>query len=151
MSRIDLRLDYWPMVITVLPEEVTEAALVPYFNSFLSSVLGKREKFVSVVDAMAVSHAPSARVRQRIAEWEDLHMDLGVQYNLGIAIATSSVLVRGAMTAIHWVVPPRVPTTFEPTVSDAVDWAVKRLEHEGIRLPPLVRAYGAKSAAAGGR
>ena len=109
MAGIELRTDYWPIVITVLPEDVVEADLTAYFDRFMKEAIGRRQIFASVVDAMATKHAPSARVRQKVAEWEKEHFDIGTRYNAGIAIATSSMLIRGAMTAINWLVPPAGP------------------------------------------
>lgn len=130
----------WPIVLTTVTGDIDEDRLRVYFDEFMRRVLSRGELFASIVDARNLDTAPSARVRRLIAEWETQHGAAGEKVNVGIAIVTSSALVRGAMTAIQWISPPRVPTTYEAKLDGAIQWAHARLAERGVRPNPQIRA-----------
>lgn len=132
MNRITLKTSDWPIVLTTVEGDIDESNLVPYFAEFQSRVLARAQLFSSIVDATRITSAPSARVRRLIADWEVEHGAVGERYNVGVAIVTTSALVRGAMTAIQWISPPRVPTTYEATMPAAIAWAHGHLRQRGV-------------------
>jgi hypothetical protein len=138
---VDLDLSLWPMVMTTLDKEVEEEALRIYLERYVEEVLGRGEIFVSMVDLMGVTHAPSARVRQMVAQWTKDNDEVGTPLALGYAVATSSAFVRGGMTAIHWLNPPKVPTKFVASRSLAVRWAIERMEEQRVPVRPAIHRY----------
>ena len=132
MGSILLRTQNWPLVITTLTGELEEAPLRKYLGEFTAHVLGRGQLFASVVDARNVSAAPSARLRKIIADWELAHGAVGGTLNVGIVIVTTSALVRGAMTAVHWISPPLVPTKYEAKLEAGLAWAWARLKERGV-------------------
>jgi len=134
MGGITLELKRWPVVLTTIVGEVVEQELDAYLSDFTRLVLGKRLPFVSIVDVTRVYSVPSARVRQRVGAWQKENSDLGNRYSRGVVILTSSIIVRGAMTAINWVSPPRIPTVYEESLSAALEWARHRLSD--VEEPP---------------
>lgn len=104
-------------------EEETSA----YLADFLTRVVARDQPFVSLVDARRLTSAPSAKVRRTIADWENLNAERGSRFNRGVVVVTESALVRGAMTALQWLSPPRVPTTYEATIEAGESWARARL------------------------
>lgn len=117
----------WPIVITTIDESMDEVETEAYLTAFLSDVVGRNRPFVSIVDARAMRQAPSAKVRRIIADWEERNAATGARYNRGIAFVTESALIRGAMTALHWISPPKTPTTFEASMEAARRFASTRL------------------------
>jgi hypothetical protein len=138
---VDLDLSLWPMPMTTLDTEIREDELRAYLDEYVRDVLGRGEIFVSVVDLMGVTHAPSARVSQMVAQWTKDNDEVGSPLALGYAVATSSALVRGGMTAIHWLNPPRVPTKFVASRALAVRWAVERMEAEQLPVHQPIYRY----------
>lgn len=114
------------MVTTIL-ESMDEAETAAYLDEFIEKVVLRKSPFVSIVDARKMNRAPSAKVRRMIADWEAQHGDLGTRYNRGVAFVTESALIRGAMTALQWISPPKVPTVYEATMESARLWAGTRL------------------------
>lgn len=117
----------WPFVVTTIVESMDETETTEYLTSFLDQVVNRRTPFVSIVDARRMTRAPSAKVRRMIADWEQANGDLGSRYNRGVAFVTESALIRGAMTALQWISPPRVPTVYEATMESARVWARTQL------------------------
>ncbi len=138
---VELDLSLWPMVVTTLDKEIVEEELRVYLARYVREVLGRGETFVSVVDLMGVTHAPTARVRQLVAQWTKDNDEVGSPLALGYAVATSSAFVRGGMTAIHWLNPPRVPTKFVATRALAVRWAVQRMEESQMLVRQSIYRY----------
>ena len=126
----------WPFVVTTIIESMDEAETADYLAAFINDVVNRRAPFVSIVDARRMTSAPSAKVRRMIADWEQANGDRGSRYNRGVAFVTESALIRGAMTALHWISPPKVPTTYHATMELAKAWARERLASN----EPSVRA-----------
>lgn len=121
----------WPYVVTTIVESMDEVETAEYLDSFLAQVVGRRSAFVSIVDARKMTRAPTAKVRRIIADWETANGDIGARYNRGVAFVTDSALVRGAMTALQWISPPKVSTVYEKSMEAARAWAATRLADEG--------------------
>jgi hypothetical protein len=132
MPGISLDVTGWPIVVTTVGGELLEADLEVYLEDFMNRVVKQGHPFVSVVDATALTVVPNSRVRHRIGAWEVKNASLGERVNRGIAIVTQSSLVRGAMTAVNWMHPPRIPTVYEARLDVALQWARRILaEAEG--------------------
>lgn len=50
-----------------------------------------------------------------------------VQYNQGSAIVVPSAMLRGVMTAVFWMSPPKFPNRAFATRKEAIAWAQERL------------------------
>lgn len=109
----------WPIVVTTLVGTFDETAAEAYLADFVARVLDRHSPFVSIVDTRGANMAPSAKVRRRVAEWEATYGDVGVKYNRCVVYVSDSAIMRGAMTALHWLSPPRVPTFTEATLEEA--------------------------------
>jgi hypothetical protein len=48
-------------------------------------------------------------------------------------------VVRGALTALHWLFPPPTVTVTFGTRLEAYDWCIERLEETGVPVPQSVR------------
>ena len=80
--------------------------------------------------------APNAAWRRRIADASAALPDTSL-----FALVTRAVSARGALTAIHWMRPPRYEFTTHETFASAVRWVeLKRGAEQPILLRLLVRA-----------
>jgi hypothetical protein len=116
----------FPIVVTKLPGEIDDASLADYFHRFEKLVLLRRERFISIVDARPLKGLPNSRIRERIAQWQKEHPE-GETLNQGIAIITSSVLVRGFMAAVGLIYRPVVRTEYVATLEAALEFGEKQL------------------------
>lgn len=136
MSSIVLVTTHWPLVFSRLPERVELATLDAYFERFEREVLARAEPFASVLDMTPLSHLPAARTRQRAVEWSQEFEAAGLLWNRGTALVTPNPIARAVMTSLHWLVPPKIPTTYEPDLPHAIRWAVGRLSAAGLAVGP---------------
>lgn len=144
MSRLTLSIEHWPIVVTTLEDGAADADYERYFQRFESLVLGRGQRFASLVDGSRATAPPSAAQRKMIADWEKAQLDRGVKFNVGVAMALSNPLVRGGLTALHWLFPPPTPTVVLPTFDEAYDWCVGRLAAHDIPTAHLARRVAAR-------
>ena len=123
-------------MITTLAGEVSDDELERYCADFESDVLARRQRFVSLVDTTRMTAAPTARQRRSLADWQIKTQDVGNRYNLGIAMVVSSALIRGAMTAMNWLFPPKVRTEVMSDWAPAVAHLEQVLTSHHMALPP---------------
>jgi hypothetical protein len=140
---------YSPLVLITCPARFEADSTRRVLDAYTREVLHARKTIVLVVDATVISELPSAGVRKAITDWIVPVEELGARYMLGMAMATSNVLARGAMTAINWVVPPKVPMTFVATMREAVSWGVERLSAASIPITPELTRYAESLAGEG--
>ena len=55
-------------------------------------------------------------------------------------VVSSSTLVRGFVTAVTWLYPPKVELVTVDSLEEGFVQARARLERDGTRIPPLLRA-----------
>lgn len=139
MSSLTLTTEYWPILVTRLRDGATDADYARYFRDFPQAAFSSGERFASLVDASTLTEPPSAAQRKAIADWQKTEVTRGVVYNVGIAMVLTSRVVRGALTALHWLFPPPVQTVSVATFDEGYSWCVDALERDGVVLPSLVR------------
>ena len=91
--------------------------------------LGKR--YAMACDALKVRRPVDAHGRKEMAKWLLANRKNLERYCVGAAIAFPSALVRGAMTALHWITPSPMPMHYPATFEEAARWAVEQLEAHG--------------------
>ena len=89
-----------------------------------------------MVDTTGMTAAPTARQRRSLADWQIKTQDIGNRYNLGIAMVVSSALIRGAMTAMNWLFPPKVRTEVLSEWGPAVAHLEQVLASHNMAIPP---------------
>lgn len=141
MSDFTYSTSLFPLVIMTCPSRFEAAEVKSVLERYNRDVFESRRKFAVVIDTMNVSELPTALVRRTITDWMKTSEDLGARYMQGMALASSSAIVRGAMTAVNWVVPPRVPMVYEASLEAAVTWAIAKLDETGVGSTPAMRAY----------
>jgi hypothetical protein len=57
-------------------------------------------------------------------------------YNQGSALLVPNAFVRGIVTAVFWLKPPRFPNECFATIDEARSWAEQQLSAGGVTAPP---------------
>lgn len=141
MDRFHFTTAYRPLVVVTCPARLTTEDTARFLDEYTRDVLDTKLPFVLVIDAMHVAEVPNAAVRRQISEWTTRVEHYGGHVVLGSTAAMRSAVVRGAMTAIHWIVPPKVEFTFHKTLAEAVDAATVMVERAKLPLGASVDAY----------
>ena len=132
--------DCWPLVVSIAPPRIDEAGLKDFFDQH-RVLISRREKYVALTDVSPISEIPTATIRKKVADWTREMDPMVKQYNIGTSIVVSNSLVRGAITAIHWVVPPVQDTAIVATVYEAASFLFGVLEKHHIPVTPAMRQY----------
>ena len=124
----------FPVIYLRLPEQISEDDVSDLYDYLKLNILRKRMSYGVVVDATGLRSVPSAAVRQRLADHEHAVADIESRYNKANAYVIASAVLRGALTAIYWVSPPRYPHAVFPSTDRAEAWVRSKLIEAGIRL-----------------
>lgn len=125
---------HFPLVSTEYPSAMTLGALEPYFADY-ERVLARARPFVSLVDMRPCLEMPDAIVRKHIADWGVRIAAERAKYVLGVAFVVTRPLMRAALTAVHFVAPPRQPTVVVATTDDGIAYLYEKLDAHGIARP----------------
>lgn len=123
-----------PIVLVTFVGTASDAEFDNYLRGMTEQILARREKTVTILDALR-SDQTSAAQRRRQAEWLKSHAEDLRRYSLGTAFVIRSALVRGALTAIFWMQPLDRPHTIVASLEEAETWGRDRLREAGI-VPP---------------
>lgn len=140
--------DLWPFVVSKLPSRIDEAEL-ERFMAIHDGLLARHELYVTLTDCTGITEIPSATVRKRIGDWNKrIEADIR-RFNVATAIVLSNTLVRGALTALHWLAPPPQPTELVARPYDGARYLLTQLEKHDVRVTPAMQRYVDSLASAG--
>ncbi|MBX3245637.1 MAG: hypothetical protein KF901_00500 [Myxococcales bacterium] len=107
----------WPLVRVTYVGAVDDAAFERYLDE-QAALLDRRAPYVILFDARR-SGMPSAKQRQRMAEYmRDRNAEIARYCKKGVFVI-SSPLIRGALTAILWLQPLPFPHDVVATLDEA--------------------------------
>jgi len=129
-----------PLVVSTIYEGYGPADLEPMFEDW-REIFARKERFVALCDLTRVKSMPSAKQRARTGELSKSIEADSIRYSLGSAMVVSNAVARGAMTAIDWINPPKVPQTYVGTVLDGCDWCIGRIREVGLPVPGAIVEY----------
>jgi hypothetical protein len=129
----------WPFVISVIPPQ-PDIAFFELFFAKQMEMLNRKERWVHVVDIRPVVKLPDSKVRFAIAEQTKKIEALSSKYNMGTATIIKSSLVRGILTAIHWLLPPPHPFANVATAQEGVDYLRGCLQKADMVVPSRMTA-----------
>jgi hypothetical protein len=124
----------YPLVVVTFLGGLTDEAFDEYLRQ-MSGLLTRRSKNVTLLDARD-AESPSAKQRQKQAEWLKANREALKEYSLGTAFVISSAMVRGALTAILWMTPMPAAHAVVGTFDEGERWAYDQLMKAGVVLPP---------------
>ena len=130
----------FPVVMLEVRDGATTTELRAMFDVLRAA--GKRgTKHVTMTDSSTVRSMPNATVRRFVAEQQAEVEALYGHLSIGSAVVVGSSVVRGALTAISWITPTKVPQIFTTTRIEALAQCIQWLEGERIAIPEDVRAF----------
>ena len=88
-----------------------------------------------MVDLSALK-TPSAVQRRAFAEHLKRFEAHDVAYNQGSALIAPNAVVKGVLTAVFWLAPPKFPHQAFANEADAARWAQGRLDAQRARPSP---------------
>ena len=93
----------------------------------IDALVAERRRVALGVDFRPLREVPNATQRAELARW----MRGAAERNADVIVATahvvSSALLRGAMTAVHWIQRPVTPQYVATDLADAEAWCRARL------------------------
>ena len=121
-----LDVSQWPRVYVTWPAEAMEDEQFESIVLQMSALLERRQRYVIIHDARrAVRPTPKQRA---FAAARQKHDAEGTRRLLaGVALAVSSPLTAGVVTAINWIAPPPYPLKTFSAMAPAEAWATERL------------------------
>jgi hypothetical protein len=135
----------WPIVLIEFPERrVSDAELhatLDHVELLLGEAAKNREKIFVVTDLTVMREVTPANQRKFTAEWMKRTADLSRAGGVGTATVTPSALVRGIITALHWLQPSPTQSFAVATRHDAMLKGIELLEAGGVLLSPRLIAY----------
>jgi hypothetical protein len=135
----------WPIVVIEFPERrVPDPALrelLARLESLMNDAAKRRERFFVVIDVTSMREIAPASQRRYAGEWNRRLDPLATAVTLGGAAVTPSSILRGIMTAVFWIHPPKRTMYTAATRREAMIKGVQVLERERIPLPPRLATY----------
>jgi hypothetical protein len=127
---------YFPLVIVTWFGEMTEPLARRYFewqDPILERVIAEKTKFAFVADTTRCAR-PSPKMRKLVVELSNAGPSVAA-YALPTYTAIESALVRGAITAMQWVVNIDWRIVPVPTARQGLQKAIAALLAEGVKVP----------------
>jgi hypothetical protein len=101
--------------------------------------LGKQ--YIAVMDCSIAARLTPVQ-RRMYTDWLQDNDQALKECLLGAAFVMPNALVRGALTAIFWVVKLSAPHTVHRTLDGALDWSLARAHECDARMSPQLRREG---------
>jgi hypothetical protein len=112
-----------------LTTEAQLAAVQPVYDR----IYQRKAPFITVSDARFADH--SAAQRRMWAAWLASGMAQDVHNNaVGTVVILDSALLRGALVALNWITPPKIPQDVAADWNEAIVQARGIAEHNGMRV-----------------
>ena len=132
---------FFPLVIVTWFGEMTEPVARRYFawqEPILERIIAEKTKFAFVADTTRCAR-PSPTMRKLVVELSNAGPNVGA-YALPTYTAIESALVRGAITAMQWVVNVDWRIVPVPSARQGIQKAIAALAAEGVKVPPGIDA-----------
>ena len=130
----------FPLVMLEVRDGATTAEVRAMFDALRAA--GKRgTRHVTMTDSSSVRSMPDATARRFVAEQQAEVETLYGHLVIGSTVVVGSGVVKGALTAINWIKPTKVPQVFVTTRLEALTQCIRWLEQEQIIVPADVRGF----------
>jgi len=129
MSKPQFDESRWPILFVQWPQEATSDEIATHFTE-MATYVTRRQRFGVVLDATHGRKMDAGQrdlVRRRLAEVAVM----GKEYLVGVAYVSDSTLVRGALTAIHWLTPKLFESQVFATKEEGFAWIDAQLHAPG--------------------
>lgn len=130
-GRFETDFSQMPLVSVTIPgQRVTDEEILRFIEG-QRQLLARRTKHLVLVDARN-GHVLPATQRKLFGDWLKESEAGTRRYTSGMAIIVDNALVRGALTAVLWVVEPACPTKIVATVDDAITFLIESGEQANV-------------------
>lgn len=134
MKTIDLSL--WPIILVNTPPGFTDVELKAYYDDIAKAMLSRPGPYVNIIDARNAP-TPTASQRKIMADFRAVHQEHIRKYCKGSAFVFESAVMRGIITAIHWLRQPEMPHKSFGSLMEAMNWAKVQLSAAGTSTPDV--------------
>jgi len=118
--------DLMPIYRWTFPSEATDEELRASLRAREDLATRARYATAWVIDMSNITKAPATQ-RRELAEHLKRFHDFGVRWNAGSALIVPSSWLRGLVTAVAWLSPPKFPYQLSPEPIEAERWAKQQL------------------------
>ena len=129
----------FPLVIQRFGRDVTDEDIENMIRQFTVMMHGGR-RYALLVYCDERANVMSARQRRRVSEWYRECAEQVRRINVGTAVVIESALVRGAMTAMNWLIEPVAQQRNVASLHEGIEYCIKSLEAAKIKVPDEVLA-----------
>lgn len=136
MAKLELDTSHWPLLVSTLPARWTSSELDDYFTAFLA-VHDREQPFVHISDISLAEPMSSPDIRKKAATFMASERARSTRLCKGTVQVAPGNVMRGAITAIHWLSPPPYPHAVVATFNQALAWCEQRATEAGLSLPPV--------------
>jgi hypothetical protein len=134
----------WPIIVLEFPEQrfpdADCQAGLDCITQLMRECLRDRQRCTQITDLTRIQQIPNASQRKFAGEWVKHNSELVVAASVGGATVTPSAILRGLVTAVHWIHRPPTPNAFLASKAEAQRYVIKLLEDARVPLPPRVMA-----------
>jgi hypothetical protein len=110
------------------------------------ALMKRGKRYALVVDFPVDVALLRAAERRMVADWWLPRKEQVMRVNAVTVTVLQSALLRGAYTALLWVVQPPNPQKVAGSVAEAIKLCVETLEREGVALPASLDTYRSEAA-----
>ncbi len=119
--RLELNLSRWPVIEVTNPKTFANHEWDELINQIVRVL--KCDLPFAMINDVRVGPPPSAQQRKAISTMYQENITLVKKNWLGTAVITSSSLVKGAVTALNWLMPPPHPVKVCASYQEGEQWA----------------------------
>jgi hypothetical protein len=139
-GRIRVHRTHWPIIVLEFPEKrIADADFhdaLTYIETLMRECQRAGQRSFQVTDLTRIREIPPASQRRYAGEWvKDMDALIRVA-SVGGADVTPSSILRGLITAIHWIQRPPTPTAVFATRPEAYLHAIGQIERALGAVPP---------------
>jgi hypothetical protein len=137
--KISIDASRMPLVVHRFRQGFDDADVEHMFRQFELLFMGGR-RYALLVYTDPGAQVMSARQRKVVADWAKAHTEQIRQVNVCAAVVIESALVRGALTALTWLLEPITPQKHVRSLREGLDFCVASLISADVMVPDHVRA-----------
>lgn len=96
-----------------------------------------RQRFVLILDLSRAGPLNSLQ-RRRQVDWLSKYRPILEEISVGMAFVIPSLILRGVLTSMFWLVPPPTTHIIVVDLDQAIRWALDRATVDGLSVPAEV-------------
>jgi hypothetical protein len=135
VSRIEVDLQWFPVVLQRWPDPVSDAALEVFFQAIDDAARRAQREHTFYVTVSAAQGVLEPAQRRRVAQWIRTQPRELRERAIGSYVVIKAPVQRGIVTALRWVLPEMKAVFAVDTIESAVEGALATLKARGVAAP----------------